>query len=59
MEDKTVEYKKFVAEQVKKSDEDIKNGRLFTSEQFYERAMSAIARAQQGMKRSAYMTGYC
>lgn len=43
MEVETAEYKKFVAEQVKKSDEDIKNGRLFTSEQFYERAMSAIA----------------
>ncbi|TCV88872.1 hypothetical protein [Testudinibacter aquarius] len=43
MEVETTEYKKFVAERVKKSNEDIKNGRLFTSEEFYERAMSAIA----------------
>lgn len=50
---KSDEYKKFLAEHIKRSEEDIKKGRTATPEEFYERAMNAIARAQQGMKRSA------
>ena len=50
---KTEEYKEFLQKQIKKSEDDIGQGRLHTPEQFYERAMSAIARAQKEMKRSA------
>ena len=50
---KTEEYKEFLQKQIKKSEDDIRQGRLHTPEQFYERAMSAIARAQKEMKRSA------
>ncbi|WGE90072.1 hypothetical protein [Actinobacillus arthritidis] len=49
----TEEYLEFLEKSVAQGIKDYEAGRIYTSEQFYERAMRAIAQAEKDMQDAA------
>ena len=49
----TEEYREFLEKSVAQGIQDYEEGRVYTSEQFYERAIGAIAQVEKNMQDAA------